>query len=157
MKAEWIRALGNLTHGIYVLTSAYEGKINGMIASWVSQISYEPLLITVAVHPNRYSHQLIEGSARFGLNSLAKEKKDFLNRFKGPEPDAKFAGLDWKPGKTGCPILKDCTSCLECVVVDQINPGNHTIFIGEVAHVHFYSDAPSLTTHDYSGIYLGNK
>jgi flavin reductase (DIM6/NTAB) family NADH-FMN oxidoreductase RutF len=38
MKEEWIKAFGKLTYGIYVLTSHHEEKINGMIASWVSQV-----------------------------------------------------------------------------------------------------------------------
>ena len=45
MKNEWIQALGNMTYGIYVLTSFYKEELNGMIASWVSQVSYDPLLI----------------------------------------------------------------------------------------------------------------
>ena len=157
MKEEWIKSLGNLTYGIYVLTSAFENKINGMIASWVAQVSYDPLLIMVGVHKNRYSHRLIEGGGSFALHSLSKNQGDFLKRFKGPDPEAKFRTLDWKPGQTGCPVLKDCLSCLECKVVIQYDPGNHTLFIGEVVTVHFHSDEPPLTTHDYSGIYLGAK
>ena len=37
MKNEWIQALGNMTYGIYVLTSFYKEEINGMIASWVAR------------------------------------------------------------------------------------------------------------------------
>ena len=33
MKDEWIEALGQMTYGIYVLTSSYKETINGMIAS----------------------------------------------------------------------------------------------------------------------------
>ena len=157
MKEEWIQSLGNLTYGIYVLTSAFEDKINGMIASWVTQVSFEPLLIMAAVHTNRYSHQLVENSGHFALHSLAEHQKEFLRQFKGPDPSAKFESLDWKPGRTGCPVLEDCTSCLECKVVDRYKPGNHTLFIGEVVDIHFHSDEPPLTTYDYGGIYLGEK
>jgi flavin reductase (DIM6/NTAB) family NADH-FMN oxidoreductase RutF len=59
MEKEWLAAFGKMSYGIYVLTTAFEGRINGMIASWVSQISYDPPLIMVAVHPNRFSHGLI--------------------------------------------------------------------------------------------------
>ena len=70
MKDAWIQALGKMTYGIYVLTTCDKEEINGMIASWVSQVSYDPLLITVGVHPNRYSHHLIEQSGRFALLSV---------------------------------------------------------------------------------------
>ena len=72
MKDEWIRALGTMTYGIYVLTSHHKEEINGMIASWVSQVSYDPLLIMVALHTNRYSHQLIEKSGCFALHVVAR-------------------------------------------------------------------------------------
>ena len=71
MKNEWLRALGKMTYGIYVLTTFYEKEINGMIASWVSQVSYEPPLIIAAVHPKRYSHHLIEQSGCFALHTMA--------------------------------------------------------------------------------------
>ncbi len=67
MQEGWIKTLGKMTYGIYVLTSFHKKEVNGMIASWVSQISYDPLLIMAAVHPNRYSHQLIEKSGCFAL------------------------------------------------------------------------------------------
>ena len=56
MKEEYLKLLGKMTYGIYVLTSAADQVVNGMIASWVSQVSYDPLLLMVAIHPNRYTH-----------------------------------------------------------------------------------------------------
>ena len=81
MKAEWKKALATMTYGIYGLTSFHEEEINGMIASWVSQVSYDPLLIMVAVHQNRYSHHLIEQSGCFALHVLTRDQSDFLRRF----------------------------------------------------------------------------
>ena len=57
-----------MANGIYVLTTRLDDTINGMIASWVTQISYAPPLIMVAIHPNRYSHTLIDKSGVFALN-----------------------------------------------------------------------------------------
>ena len=78
MKDDWIRALGAMPYGIYVLTSFHKKEINGMIASWVSQISYDPLLIMVAVHTDRYSHQLIDQNGYLALHVLARDQADFL-------------------------------------------------------------------------------
>ena len=74
MDERWLQALGSMTYGIYVLTTHHEEKINGMIASWVSQISYDPPLVMVAVHPNRYSRQLI-GIEFENIEELASHKK----------------------------------------------------------------------------------
>ena len=155
MEQNLISALGRMTYGIYVLTAAHDGAINGMIASWVSQVSYEPLLVMAGVHPNRYSHRLVSQSGAFALHVVAKERTSLLKTFKGPDPAAKFAGLTWKPGKTGSPILTDCVAFVECEVRARYQPGNHTLFIGEVIDGNRISDADPLTTADYAGQYLG--
>ena len=157
MKDEWIAALGSMTYGIYVLTAAHRDKINGMIASWVSQVSYDPLLIMVAVHPSRYTHSLISQSGCFALHVLLEGQKGFLRRFKGPDPATKFDGLEWTDGRNGCPILKDCAAYLECRVTENLTPGNHTLFLGEVTHAVLMTDGPHLHTGLYEGMYIGKK
>jgi flavin reductase (DIM6/NTAB) family NADH-FMN oxidoreductase RutF len=157
MKDEWIEVIASMTYGIYVLTASYEERINGMIASWVSQVSYDPPLVMVAVHPNRYTHQLIEKSGCFALHVLLKEQKDFLKRFKGPDPASKFLSLVWEAGHNGSPILKECAGYLECRVIEYFSPGNHTLFIGEVTDAAKVSDRECLNTSQYEGVYLGKK
>jgi len=157
MQQDWIKALGQMTYGIYVLTSSHQDDFNGMIASWVSQISYDPLLVMVAVHPNRYSHQLIEKNGSFALHVIDRRQTEFLARFKGPDPKSKFSSVRWQRGKTGCPILKDCMAYLECKVKARYVPGNHTLFLGEVVDAGSFTDGTPFTTLDYSGVYLGKE
>ncbi|MBN2034675.1 MAG: flavin reductase [Deltaproteobacteria bacterium] len=157
MNEKWMEALGGMVHGIYVLTARYEDEINGMIASWVSQVSYEPPLVMVAIHPKRYSHSLIEGAKAFALHIISTERRDFLELFKGPDPAAKFVSLNWSKGITGAPLLEDCLAYLECKVTNSMRPGNHTLFIGEVVNARVLSAARPLCTLDYKGVYRGDK
>jgi len=157
MDQKLIAAFGKMTYGIYVLTCAHENEINGMIASWGSQISYEPPMIMVAVHPNRYTHHMMSQSRSFGLHVLSKDQKDFLTRFKGPDPKEKFASLQWHMGKTGAPLLADCLARMECEIVSSCAPGNHTLFFGKVIDGEMFSDKAPLTTGDYAGRYLGKS
>ncbi len=157
MKSEWIKAISKMTFGIYVLTTAHRGTINGMIASWISMISYDPPLIMAAVHPNRYSHPLLEKSGCFALNVLSRDQKDYLTRFKGPDPNTKFAGIDWRSGETGSPILADAIGHLECRIVERYKPGNHTLFIGKIIDAASLKDQIALSTLDYEGVYLGKN
>lgn len=155
MKKEYLKVLEKMTYGIYVFTSAAGQVINGMIASWVSQISYDPLLLMAAVHPNRYSHDLVKNKGSFALNIISKNQKEYLTRFKGPDPELKFSSVEWKKGITGVPVLTGCIGYLECKVKDVYRPGNHTLFVGEVVAGKFISDGTPLTTLDYEGVYLG--
>jgi flavin reductase (DIM6/NTAB) family NADH-FMN oxidoreductase RutF len=157
MKDEWKKALGTMTYGIYGLTSFYKDDINGMIASWVSQVSYEPLLILVAVHQNRFSHRLIKQSNCFALHALTRAQSDFLQRFKGSGSKQKFSGIQWRRGITGCPVLSDCLAYFECEVKAEYTPGNHTLFIGEVLAAQVVTPGDPLSTLDYDGVYLGKK
>jgi flavin reductase (DIM6/NTAB) family NADH-FMN oxidoreductase RutF len=157
MEKEWLSAFGKITYGIYVLTTGVADTINGMIASWVSQVSYDPPLISVAVHPNRYSHQLIEQSNCFALHVVAKDRNDLLKRFKGADPMAKFSGIEWTRGKTGSPIIKDCIAWFDCEVVSSIEPGNHTVFIGEVIDTKMVYENSVMSTADYEGSYIGKS
>jgi len=157
MENAWQQAFGKMVYGIYVLTTAHGEKVNGMIASWVSQISYDPPLVMAAVHPNRYSHQLIRQSGVFALHVIGKGQKALLARFKGPDPLAKFSDLEWRPGRMGCPILRDCVAFLECCVEESLRPGNHTLFIGRVVDGGLVADGVALDTGDYDGMYTGRS
>jgi flavin reductase (DIM6/NTAB) family NADH-FMN oxidoreductase RutF len=155
MKEEWKKAFGKMTYGIYVLTSKADETVNGMIASWVSQVSYDPPLIMAAVHPNRFSHQLIEKGGSFVLHVLSSTQTDFLSRFKGSDVRAKFSSLNWTKGKTGCPILSECLAYLECELKTHYRPGNHTLFIGEVIDAGVFAGEKPFSTGEYEGVYLG--
>jgi flavin reductase (DIM6/NTAB) family NADH-FMN oxidoreductase RutF len=157
MQEDWIQTLGKMTYGIYVLTSCHEQEVNGMIASWVSQVSYDPLMIMAAVHPHRYSHQLIEKSGCFALHVIDRRQTEFLSRFKGPDPNAKLASVQWQRGQTGCPILTECMAYLECEVRTSYRPGNHTLFLGEVVGARSVAEGTPFSSMDYSGVYLGKE
>ena len=155
MQTEWLRAFGTMTYGIYILTTALESRINGMVASWVSQVSYEPPLISVAVHKNRYSHQRVTDSGHFAVHVLGQHQRDLVQKFMGSDPEFKFHGTNWQPGITGCPILPDCIAVFECEVETTIEPGNHTVFIGRVASASTGLVSDALTTLDFRGQYIG--
>ena len=157
MQKKWIEALGKMTYGIYVLTTFYKDDINGMIASWVAQVSYDPPLVMAAVHPHRYSHQMIGQSGSFALHIIARHQGEFLSRFKGDDPGRKFDGIQWEKGKTGCPLLKDCIAFAECTVKEVYTPGNHTLYVGEIVNANCFSDGHPFTTSDYKGQYLGRS
>ena len=109
-----------------------------------------------AVHPSRYSHDLIEWDGHFALHVVDHKAGDMVDRMMGPDPKNKFAGLAWETGKTGCPILKDCMAWFECGVKEMYLPGNHTLFVGEVLHAGFITSGRPLCTFDCEGTYLGN-
>jgi len=157
MEKIWQQILGKTSNGIYILTTCHKNEINGMIISWVTPISYKPPLLMAAIHPNRYSHHLIEQSGCFALHVLAQNQTDLLENFKRSDPEERFKSIQWTTGKTGCPVLKNCVAYMECEVKESLTPGNHTLFFGEITQAQVLSNDKPMSTLDYIGIYLGKS
>jgi flavin reductase (DIM6/NTAB) family NADH-FMN oxidoreductase RutF len=127
-------AFAALVHGIYVVTTRWGEKINGMTAAWVSQVSLNPLLVMVSIAPARYSHDLIKESGVMAVNVLTSEQVELGKRFgyKSGRKVDKFAGLDWITAATGAPILPQAFAYLDLKLVSTFPAGDHTLFVGEV-------------------------
>ena len=155
MEKTWLETCSYLTSGIYLLTSRHNDEMNGMIASWVSQVSYDPPLIMVAIHQNRLSHRLISRSDRFAVHILDARQGEFVSRFKGSDPQAKFKDVEWTSGLTGCPILKECLGYLDCLTKESHKPGNHTLFVGRVVDARILSPGEPMISRDLDLAYVG--
>ncbi|MCC6502771.1 MAG: flavin reductase [Deltaproteobacteria bacterium] len=128
------KAKNFLSHGVYVISTAFEGRVNALTAAWVARASFVPPLITISIGKTRFSHDMIMGSGVFAVNVLGPEDIEAGKRFglKTGRKTDKFEGVDYETSVTGSPILKDCLAWLDCRVVSSHEAGDHTIFIGEV-------------------------
>jgi len=84
-----------------------------------------------------------EGGA-FVLNLIARDDRAIIRKFTKPcEWDAEASTLNGfavHDGVTGAPILDQAVSHLECRVVDPVDCGGHTFFVGEVVDAAFTGD-----------------
>lgn len=150
-------ALKNFTYGIYFLGTRSGDKVNAMVASWVTQVSFSPKLIAVGVKKERYSHVLLEEGGVFSICVLGTHFKDKLALFKGNKSfgENNISGYEYDILETGAPILKDCLGFVECRVVQAIETGDHTLFIGEVVNERFKSGDPLISAHLNGHFYGG--
>jgi flavin reductase (DIM6/NTAB) family NADH-FMN oxidoreductase RutF len=127
------RALGQIPSGGSILTARQGERSTGMLASWVQQASFEPPSITVAVRHGRPVQELIEASGHFLLNLIGEDRGPMFRHFSkgfGPGEPA-FEGLNRRDEPEGV-ILKDCIAYMKCRVLDKLNAGDHTIYVGEI-------------------------
>lgn len=151
-------ALARFTYGIYILTTMKGDEKHGMIASWVSQVSHDPPLVMVGVRKNRRMHPIVKETGAFALHVLDRDNnKELLGRFKLPMPEQRFEGAECTTLETGCPILKDTLACLDCRLVDTVDTGDHTLFIGEVVEADASEEGTPMTGWDYGKIYPGSS
>jgi flavin reductase (DIM6/NTAB) family NADH-FMN oxidoreductase RutF len=123
-----------LVHGVYVVTTRVDDKINGMTAAWVSQVSLKPLLVMVSIAPPRYTHTLIKESGIFAINVLTSDQVELAKRFgyKSGRKVDKFAGLETLTAGSGAPVLPQAYAYLDLKLVNTFTAGDHTLFVGEV-------------------------
>ncbi len=144
--------LKTIPYGFYVAgVVGDDGEANGFTANWVSQVSFEPPQVVVAVRKNQRTHSLIEASGVFSLNFLDTEQEDLARTFTEPlEPgDGEVGGAAYKPGQqTGAPLFEDAFAHLECRVVGKMEAGDHTVYLGEVVASELKRPADILTDLD---------
>lgn len=145
-----------LHNGIYILSVDDDGERNAMPVSWVSQVSFDPPIVMVAVHPSRYTHHMLESAGSFAINLLRRDQAELVPRFKlkGEDRPKKFEGLKIAAGVTGAPLLEDAAGYIECEIVKVYDPGDHTLFFGRVVDARLNDpDAAVLSVDQYGKSY----
>ncbi|MFB8793549.1 MAG: diflavin flavoprotein [Microcoleus sp.] len=124
------KALGRISGGLYIITTQ-KGEVSGaMLASWVTQASFKPLGLTIAVAKDRAIESMMHAGDKFVLNVLEEGNyqtlmKHFLKRFQ-PGAD-RFSGVKTQPATNGSPILTDSLAYMECEVVSRMELSDHHI------------------------------
>ncbi|WP_320675791.1 diflavin flavoprotein [Prochlorococcus sp. MIT 1300] len=134
------KALGRLSGGLYVVTAS-QGKNkskrrSAMIASWVSQASFNPPGLTVAVAKDRAIETLMQVGDNFVINVLREDNyqhllRHFLKRF--PPGADRFEGINiLEDVARGGPILTDALAYLNCRVEQRLETPDHWIIYSVV-------------------------
>lgn len=129
------KALGRISGGLYIITAKKGEVASAMLASWVSQASFEPLGLTIAVAKDRAIEALMQVGDKFVLNVLAEDNyqalmKHFLKRF--PPGADRFAGVKTQTASNGSPILAESVAYLECEVVTRMELTDHHVVYASV-------------------------
>jgi ferric-chelate reductase [NAD(P)H] len=129
------RVFRDLSYGLYIVTSRADGRLNGQIVNTVVQVTSEPARVAVIINKKNFTHELILKSGIFGVSVLEDSATLlFLGPFgfrSGREID-KLSKVQYKEGVTGCPLVTEhALSVLEARVINQIDLGSHTIFVGD--------------------------
>jgi len=143
------KVLKKLEYGVYLVSSGKGHTGNAFTASWVSQVSSEPPMVAIAVKSSHKSTAIIKEHGAFVVNLLKEEWTDVAKTYYGPAESGydklKHSFIQDSPA-TGTPIFEGVPGYLDCAVVNTIEAGNHTIFIGEVKASKLNDDIPILTT-----------
>ncbi|UCD62700.1 MAG: flavin reductase [Candidatus Zixiibacteriota bacterium] len=129
------KVLRKLEYGVYVVTMGRGQDGNAFTASWVMQVSSDPPMIALAVHGKHQSSRLINEHKAFAVNLIGAEQEAVAKTYYGPAESGyeKLKGSSVVDAPvTGTPLIPGALGYLDCVLVDTVAAGNHTVFIGRV-------------------------
>ncbi|MBC6433605.1 flavin oxidoreductase [Nostoc sp. HG1] len=129
------QAVGRIIGSLCVLTAKEGDRSSAMLASWVSQASFSPPGLTIAVAKERAVETLTHTGNKFVLNILKEGNhlglmKHFLKPF-GPRQD-RFADVAAEEAENGSPILTNALAYLECSVQNRMESGDHWLVYATV-------------------------
>lgn len=155
-----LRVLHNCTYGLYVIGSRKGDRLNGQIANTVFQVTSDPPTVAVSINKQNLTHEFISESKVFTASILSQDTPlSFIGHFgfkSGRDVD-KLKDVNYKPGETGAPVVMDHSlAYIEARVINQVDVGTHTIFIGEVVGADVLSEGEPMTYAYYHQVKRGS-
>jgi len=143
------KVLHQINYGLYIITSTKGGKFNGQISNTVFQITSEPPTVAVSINKQNLTHEFIRDSRVFAASILSQDTPlSFIGNFgfKSGRDIDKLAQVSYKTGKTGAPIvLEHALGYLELKVINELDAGTHTIFVGELVEAETLKSGEPMT------------
>lgn len=145
------KALFQLSYGLYVISTEFEGATAGCTANTVVQITGDPVQIAVGLNKNNYTNEMIQKSGKLAVSILSKTADmDLIANFgfQSSRDADKFAS-------SGQPLVTDIqqvpylaehtTGVLSAKVVNTVDCGTHTLFICELVDAQVLSKEEPMT------------
>jgi 3-hydroxy-9,10-secoandrosta-1,3,5(10)-triene-9,17-dione monooxygenase reductase component len=130
-EASFRQVLARFATGVVVVTGSTPEGPAGLTCQSFSSLSLDPPLVLLSTARTSRTWPRIEATGRFAVNVLGDDQRDLSERFAVSGGD-KFAGVEWRPGALGNPLLDGAIAHLECDVHAVHDGGDHVIVIGRV-------------------------
>ncbi|MFQ5472840.1 MAG: flavin reductase family protein [Dehalococcoidia bacterium] len=164
---ELARVMHEMPYGLYIIGSREDGGVNGMMADWVMQVSFEPRLVAVSFENDSNTLKNVREHKVFSVNLLAQddESMELARLFAQPssgdkvkgrkDPEAtkvhrKLDGLDYEVTELGTPVLASAMAWFECEVENSFPIGDHTLVVGRVLNGRIEKEVEPMTS-GYTG------
>lgn len=128
--------LRRFPYGFYSITSRSGDEVNAMVLTWITQASFEPRLIALALQRTSHTYGLVKAGRVFAVNLFQRGDFDIirpLTKGREKEPE-KMAEVAYSPApETGCPVVEGAAAYVECEVEQILETGgDHDIVLGRV-------------------------
>jgi flavin reductase (DIM6/NTAB) family NADH-FMN oxidoreductase RutF len=123
-----------LSAGVYAVGAAHREQRDLFTAAWVMQVSFDPLLLGLSINPHNASYELLHAGGGFTVNVLTQDQLELARRLgtRSGRDENKLAGIRWRGGRTGAPILEDALAYFDCELTGRHAAGDHELVLGRV-------------------------
>ncbi|MBW4614949.1 MAG: diflavin flavoprotein [Desmonostoc vinosum HA7617-LM4] len=127
------QAVGRIMGSLCVVTTRDEETHKGILTSWVSQATFNPPGIMIAIAQEQHADLMYHPGDQFVLNIL-KEGRNLRRYFSRHSMvgDNPFVNLSTQQAQNGCLILNEALAYLECTVKNQIECGDRWLIYAVV-------------------------
>jgi 3-hydroxy-9,10-secoandrosta-1,3,5(10)-triene-9,17-dione monooxygenase reductase component len=127
---------------LIVTTKGQDGQPWALTATAFSSVSADPPLCLVCVHKDARIAQPLHKNGVFAVNLLADDQQPVSETCASGALD-RFQNINWSEGQvTGCPLISDALSTVECTVEEIHSGGDHDIIVGRVRSAHARNGSP---------------
>lgn len=129
------KLLRKVPYGLFVLAAKDGNEVAAATVSWISQVSFEPPLVMVALRNDGHIRQVVDKTRQFAVSLVGDHQKDVASAFFRPSKvdEAGINGYAIESGQeTGAPLLTVAPGWFEARVADTVKRGDHTVYIAEV-------------------------
>ena len=148
-----LKALFNLSYGVFVLATKVGDRKNGCITNTCIQVANEPTRIAIAVINQNLTCEMIKESKVFTVSLLDTSTSYDTIKYYGMQSGReveKYLGDTLNVNGIELPYLSwSCNSVLAAHVVEEYDLGSHTLFIAELDEAIKLNDNPPLTYEYY--------
>ena len=149
-------ALFQVTHGLYILTSRDQDRINGQCLDALMQVTNAPPRVALGVGKRSLTHEMVAASGRLCVSVLDRANPacgDIVRRFgfqSGRDVD-KFDGFAYEVNEHGIPFLPDAVAVFECTLIRDrmVDLDTHTLFVVSVDRAGTRDEGEPLTYNEY--------
>lgn len=128
-------ALSAQVYGLVIVGSVSgEGEPNGMTANWITQVSFDPRIVAVAIQSDAHTRRNIDETGVFSVSVLPVVPPELVLKFtrRSTSGEGRLEGEPASSFESGAPVLDAAVAWYECRVVGQAEPGDHVVYFGEV-------------------------
>ena len=131
-----------IPNALVLIGSRSGDERNAMTASWVTQLSMEPVLVGVGIDNDAVTHRLIAAGGVFTVNLWDAEDTRVFVKFSKPATDdgATLNGRSVRAATTGAPVFDEALAWMDCQVRHTLDLGTHTLFVGVVVDAAIRAD-----------------